>query len=137
MTRRVLGLLLFLILINDCGFENQAPSISDIITNPKKRFAPSTLHTKYVDDLTIVESFDLQKTFVEDPSRPPPDNFHERLGQKLPYNQSKVYDQVSQIQEYATGNEMKLDCGKSIYYDIFTLNHASKLKVNIRKLWKK
>ena len=109
----LLGLLLFLILINDCGFENQAPSISDIITNPKKRFAPSTLHTKYVDDLTIVESFDLQKTLVEDPSRPLPDNFHARLGQKLPSNQSKVYNQIIQIKEYAVGNEMKLNCGKS------------------------
>ena len=109
----LLGLLLFLILINDCGFKNQAPSISNIITNPKERFAPSILHTKYVDDLTIVESFDLQKTLVEDPSRPLPDNYHARLGQKLPSNQSKVYNQIIQIKEYAVGNEMKLNCGKS------------------------
>ena len=95
----LLGLLLFLILINDCGFENQATSIGDILTNKKKKFAPATLHTKYVDDLTILESFDLQKTLVENPSRPLSDNFHSRLGQKMPTNQSTVYSQISKIKE--------------------------------------
>ena len=109
----LLGLLLFLILINSCGFENQETSISDIITNPKKKFSPSTLHTKYVDDLTILESFNLEKNLVEDPERPLPDNFHARLGQVLPPESSKVYEQIQQIEEYAVVNQMKLNSKKS------------------------
>ena len=42
------GLLLFLILINDCGFEGQKSSIGDQITSKKKKYTPANLHTKWV-----------------------------------------------------------------------------------------
>ena len=75
----LLGLLLFLILINDCGFQGQEPNIGNQITSKKKKFTPTTLHTKYVDDMSIVESFDIKKTMAPNPGRPLPDSFHAKL----------------------------------------------------------
>ena len=40
----LLGMLLFLILINLCGFEDQRNNIGTTITNPKKKFKPSHIH---------------------------------------------------------------------------------------------
>ena len=49
----LLGLLLFLVLVNDVGFENQSNQNGEIITC-KKRFKQfNELHLKYVDDSTI------------------------------------------------------------------------------------
>ena len=48
----LLGLLLFLVLINFCGYENEC-NIGETITNPKKKFSPGTFHSKFVDDLSI------------------------------------------------------------------------------------
>ena len=59
----LLGLLLFLILINLCNTEDH-PNIGEQITNPKKKFSPSTFHAKYVDDLTIAESFNISSNYV-------------------------------------------------------------------------
>ena len=109
----LLGLLLFLILINYCGFENVETNIGAIVTNPKKKFLPSTLHTKYVDDLTLLESFNLQEVLVPNMDRQLPDNFHARLGQKLLLEKSQVYDQIAKIETYAERNEMKINCDKT------------------------
>ena len=109
----LLGLLLFLILINDCGFKEEDQRIGDVITQQKKKFLPTTTHANYVDDLTIVEALNLKLTLVPNPDRPLPDSFHARLGLRLPVDKSKVYDQLTKIQEYAAVNEMKLNCKKS------------------------
>ena len=122
----LLGLLLFLILINQCGFENQTTQIGKTITNAKQKFANPTLHTKYVDDLLIAEAINLKKTLLPNPSRPLPDQYHARLGLKLPPQESQVYDQLNKIQKYATENQMKLNNKKgkfmifnpTIAYDI-------------------
>ena len=120
----LLGLLLFLILINDCGYQNQETSIGELITKKKEKFKPATLHTKYVDDMSIIESFNLQETLVPNPDRPFPDSFHARLGLKLPSDKSLVYKQISEVQDYANENEMKLNFSKKIIM-VFnpTLNH--------------
>ena len=109
----LLGLLLFLILINSCGYEKQETNIGEKITNPKIKFAPSTFHAKYVDDLTIAEAFNLKETLIENPIRPLPDTYHARTGQKLQPEKSKVYEQILKIEEYAQDNEMKINCSKS------------------------
>ena len=72
----LLGLLLFLVLVNLCGFENNECNIGENITVPKGKFKPETLHLKYVDDLTIAESINLKETLVPNVNRPLPDPFH-------------------------------------------------------------
>jgi hypothetical protein len=88
----LLRLLLFLILINFCGFETNTTNIGEMITNPKKKFENPTLHTKYVDDLMIAEAINLKETIVPNPCRPIPANYHVRLGLKLGPEKSKVYE---------------------------------------------
>ena len=51
----LLGLLLCLVLINLCGFDDQLTNVGRTIPQPKKKFCPKTLHTKFVDDMTIAE----------------------------------------------------------------------------------
>ena len=109
----LLGLLLFLILINYCGFDNKEPSIGACITNPKKKFIPSTLHTKFVDDMTLLESFNLQDVLIPNSDRPLPDNFHARLGQKLNSEKSQVYEQIAKLEKYAEENEMQINSDKT------------------------
>ena len=108
----LLGLLLFLILINLCG-EQQYGNIGNEITNPKKKFIPSSFHTKYVDDMTIGEAFNIKESLIPNPDRPLPDTFHSRLGLKLEPNKSKVYEQIQKIRNYSEENEMKLNLSKT------------------------
>ena len=110
----LLGLQLFPILINDCVVkEDGVTNIGDTITNPKKKFVPSTSHAKYVDDLTVVEAFNLKQTLEPNPDRPLPDSYHARLGQRLPAEKSELYEQILKIQKYASENEMKVNCKKT------------------------
>ena len=109
----LLGLLLFLVLINYCGFDDKESSIGACITNPKKKFTPSTLHTKFVDDMTLLESFNLQDVLIPNSDRPLPDNFHARLGQKLNSEKSQVYEQIGKLEKYAEENEMQINSDKT------------------------
>ena len=109
----LLGLLLFLVLVNQCGFEANECDIGEKITVPKGKFQPGTLHMKYVDDLTIAESIDLKETLVENENRPLPDPYHSRLGLKLPEEKSMVYDQINKIHAFANENEMRMNFSKT------------------------
>ena len=59
----LLGLLLFLVLINYCGYESDI-NIGQQITCKKAMFSPKTFHAKYVDDLTIAEAFNLKESVI-------------------------------------------------------------------------
>ena len=96
----LLGVLLFLILINLCG-EQQYGNNGNEITNPKKKFIPLSFHTKYVDDMTIGEAFNIKEPLIPNPDRPLPDTFHSKLGLKLEPNKSKVYEQIQKIRNYS------------------------------------
>ena len=110
----LLGLLLFLVLINDCGFEmkDESESVGEIITKKKKKFQSPTLHTKYVDDLTILEAINMKESLITNPERALPDSYHSRLGLRLDPLKSKVYNQIENIRNYANANEMKLNVKK-------------------------
>ena len=109
----LLGLLLFLILINKCGIQNKETDIGKRITSKKKKFSSPLFHAKYVDDLTIAQAINLTDTVVPYPNRPLPDPYHGRLGQKLPEEHSELFKQITNIKNYATENEMKLNVKKS------------------------
>ena len=109
----LLGLLLFLILINQCGFEDQNLNIGKQINRPKEKFKPQIFHAKYVDDLMIAESFNIKETLEPNPGRPLPDSFHNKLGQHLPEEKSLVYKQIQKIHQYANENEMKMNFSKT------------------------
>ena len=108
----LLGLLLFLILINMCG-ETTYEGIGNVITKSKTKFSPSTFHAKFVDDMTIAESFNIKDSVIPNPNRVLPDTYHARLGQQLDPVKSKVYKKIMEIKDYSDTNEMKLNLGKT------------------------
>ena len=57
--RTLLGLLLFIVIINEAGFEGQLNNAGELITCRRKMSILNEIHLKYVDDLTIGEAIDL------------------------------------------------------------------------------
>ena len=109
----LLGLLLFLILINLCGFSQEQTKIGSTITKAKQPFKQPTFHTKYVDDLLIAEALNMKESLISNPNRTLPDTYHSRFGLKLDPEKSKVYKEIKNIQEYATKNQMKINSSKT------------------------
>ena len=48
-------MLLFIILINDLGFDGQENNAGEIITSKRNMKEVNEIHLKYVDDLTLTE----------------------------------------------------------------------------------
>ena len=63
----------------DCGFVNDNSATEKTITQKKTTFKSPTLHTKYVDDLTILEAINLKEALIPNPVRTLPDS---RVSQK-------------------------------------------------------
>ena len=60
----LLGLLLFIVLINNIGFENQVNNVGELITCRRKLSLLNEIHLKYVDDLTLGEAINLKQLSV-------------------------------------------------------------------------
>lgn len=110
----LLGLLLFLVLVNDVVFEGQSNNNGEIITSKKRIKLMNELHLKFVDDLTVAESANM-KTLEACPleERPQPDPYHSRTGQKLRPENSKVFHQISKTVDYAKDNNMQINFSKT------------------------
>ena len=111
----LLGLFLFLVLINGAGFNDQMNNCGEIITCKKRVREVNEIHLKYVDDLTIAEAIKMktQLSSVQIQDRPQPDSFHARTGHELKPTDSKVYDQLLNTEKYARDNNMKLNYKKT------------------------
>ena len=98
----LLGLLLFLVLINDAGFSDQINNAGEVITSKKNFKAENKIHLKYVDDMIIGEAIKVKKTLVNaSDDRPLPDTYHARTGHILPTEKSEVYNQLTSLNNYA------------------------------------
>ena len=111
----LLGLLLFSVLINDVGFQDQENNAGDIITSRRNMKVANEIHLKYIDDLTLAEAINLPNNLVSVPDniRPQPDMFHARTGHVLPLNNSNVYKQLLKTVEYSEANEMRINYKKT------------------------
>ena len=111
----LLGLFLFLILINDAGFSEQENNVGDMITRKKRIAELNVIHMKYVDDLAMAEAVKMNTQLKNVPlqSRPQPDTFRARTGHKLNNEESHVFKQLIEIQNYAESNKMKLNIQKT------------------------
>ena len=111
----LLGLLLFIVLINDVGFANQVNNAGDVITSKRNMKVINQIHLKYVDDLTLAEAVDLKDKLVQVPEdvRQMPDLFHARTGHVLPAENSNVHKQLIKTLDYATANEMEINYKKT------------------------
>ena len=109
----LLGLLLFIVLINDVGFEGQSNNLGDILSSKRNMKQANLIHLKYVDDLTLAEAIDLPSQLVSDPDRMRPDCFHARTGHILPESKSLVSKQLSETALFAQANEMVINQKKT------------------------
>ena len=107
----LLGLLLFIVLINDAGFEGQQNNAGELLTSRRNMKTANELHLKYVDDLTLAEAINLPDKLVHLPSseRPIPDTYHARTGHVLPENSCALEKQLVRTNEYAENNQMKVN----------------------------
>ena len=111
----LLGLLLFLILINDFGFDDQKNNAGELITRKNNLKAANVIHLKYVDDMTLAESINLKENlvFVPESERPLPDSFHAKTGHVLQPEKSQVYQQLLKTEEYSRSNSMLINKKKT------------------------
>ena len=98
----LIGLFLFIVLINLCCNLDRNLSIGSQITEPARRFKPSTFYAKFMDDITIAESFNIKEPL-----------------------QSKVYSELMNIKEYSAENLMKLNLKKT---NVMVFNKTKKYK---------
>ena len=122
----VLGMFLFLILINDAGFADDDRSFGDKMTKgANRRKAIQNIHLKYVDDLTIAESMRLKNVLCVEKDRiwQRPLEYHNRFEQELHPQDSQVQAQLSEIEQYARTNQMKINHKKS---KVMLFNTANK-----------
>ena len=112
----VLGMILFLVLINKAGFAEGDRTIGTRITTaPSVRSAISNLHLKYVDDLTLLESISLKDALSVDTSKQweRPLNFHERTEHILKPDGLQLQAELDKLSSYATLNKMKINQEKT------------------------
>ena len=108
----VLGMFLFIVLINLIGFRGQEKDVGKVITKPINRRKPmQSIHLKFIDDLSIAESLNLKKLLIPNPdtNQPRPLEFHNRTEHILPISESKVQEQLKSIMEYTVSHKMKVN----------------------------
>ena len=141
----LLGLFLFLVLINDAGFEDQRNNTGELITCKYTVKTANEIHLKFVDDLTLGEAINLKEQLILKPDRPQPDNYHSRTGHTLPLENSKLLQQLLALNDYAKENEMQINfkktqfmvfnpCNNFDFEPFFEMNGQQIELVNIAKL---
>ena len=113
----LLGMFLFLILINAAGFKELNKNTGEIITKQwNKRKSMKRIHLKYIDDMTAAVSINLKKTLVPhpDPNPPKPLNYHARTGHIFPQQEDgELQSMMSDLKVYADEHEMVINKKKT------------------------
>ena len=112
----ILGMFLFIVLINLIGFQKQNKHLGHTITKPLNSRKPlESIHLKYIDDFSVAESLNLKEKLVyrHDSSLPRPLEYHNRTEHFLPKSESKVQGLLDEIVKYTTDHKMKINKQKS------------------------
>ena len=65
----LLGLFLFLGLINKAGYPHKIKNVTKYLTAPLKSRVPmDPIHLKYMDDMTLLEAIHLKNNLVQEPN---------------------------------------------------------------------
>ena len=100
----LLALILFIVMINDIGFNDQKNNAGDLITSKRNLKIANEIHLKFVDDLTLAEAINLPEQLVKVAGS-------EEL--TFPVQKSKVYRQLLDVKDKADENQMKLNYRKT------------------------
>ena len=112
----VLGMFLFLILINKAGIKDQNRRLGEKLTSAaSKRDKLEKMHVKYVDDMTMAQSINLKDELENDQNRKwtKPAMKRDRHEQCLPLEKNQMQVDMNQLCNYANENEMRLNTGKT------------------------
>ena len=112
----LLGLFLFLILINAAGIQHLQRHLGEHITTKLTKRSPlQDRHMKYIDDMTMAEAINLRQKLMPNPdtSQPRPFSYHERTQQVLPENDFNLQDNLNKLLEYCRANEMSVNKDKT------------------------
>ena len=112
----ILGMFLFLILINAAGFREKIKNTGKILTGPlNKRKPMEKIHLKFIDDMTAAESINLRDKLIKNPDTNPmrPLNFHERTQHVLPTENTKLQALLDDIKLYSDEHQMKINHEKT------------------------
>ena len=122
----ILGMFLFLILINAAGFKEQIKNTGQIITQKgvNKRKPIEKIHMKFIDDMTIAESIFLNEKLMNNPQPVQPFRLHETTGQFLPKENCQTQTMLDEIVAYTHEHQMKInnDKTKAILFNNATKN---------------
>ena len=124
----LLGLFLFLVLINAAGFEDVQKNTGKLITKPfNKRPAIEKIHMKYIDDMMAAEALFLKEKLVNisDPVRPL--EYHKRTLHMLPPSKCKMQSMMDELVQYANKHDMVINQHKT---KAFLFNQAKKFAFN-------
>ena len=109
-----LGLFLFLILINAADIEHLEKHIGKVITGKLNKRKPiEKIHLKYVDDISIAQSINLEECLIPNPNPQRPFEYHDHTNHILPNENYNLQDQLNNLNEYCKTKEMKINESKS------------------------
>ena len=112
----LLGLFLFLILINSAGFSDLQKQLGDQMTvKLNKRQPIPNIHLKYIDDMALAEAVILKNTLIPnpDPCPPRPLSYHDRTLHVMPDDACKMQDQLDKMLEFCEQNQMMINGDKT------------------------
>ena len=114
----ILGMFLFLVLINCAGFdhEDMEKNLGSKITKPnQKREALKKTQQKYVDDHTFAEAINIKENVIPCPPEDiiHPLNFHNRTGHLLPPEASIMNSEMEKLCRYTEEHQMEINIRKS------------------------
>ena len=138
----LLGLLMFLVLINACGDFDCNLEIGKQITAKRSKFVPSSFYAKFVDDMSIAEAIN-----VKDPTQPLMQTELSNIKNYAEQNQMKFnFDKINLIKFNPTKsifdpeikvNNKKIEPVKEIKILGFTLNENLSWKSNTKQMTSK
>jgi hypothetical protein len=131
----ILGMFLFLILINFAWFEDYKEPISNTLCRMAGKRKPlEKNHRKY--DFSILEAVD-GANLVKDHQLPFPLNFHSRTEQVLPVIKFRIALAVDDLKDYFANHQMKINEEKSkvMLFNTSTINDFTPvIKINDTQL---
>ena len=100
----ILGMFLFLILINAAGLKEKIKNTGQIITQPMRKRKP-------IDDMTFAESINLKATLIKNPEQNPPRpfNYHERTQHILPKQCYQMQTILDDLKTYTHEHQMRVN----------------------------
>ena len=106
----LLGLFLFLILINFAGLDQVEMNLGSKITQKANKRTPlASTHMKFVDDMSLAEAINLKDKLVKNSNPPRPLAFHERTEHILPSDKYHMQGHLNRLLDYCSRHEMLIN----------------------------